>query len=145
MTEARVTNSQKQAVAQRANYCCEYCLSQLRYSPDPFSIEHITPLSRGGLNRMDNLAFACQGCNSRKYTSTTAIDPISGEMVSLYHPRQERWNDHFAWNDDFTRMLGLTPTGRATIESLQLNRDGVVNLRQVLHTIDKHPPSAGLS
>jgi hypothetical protein len=112
----------------------------LRYSPDPFSIEHITPLSRGGLSHLDNLAFSCQGCNSRKYISTTAIDPISGEIVSLYHPRQERWSDHFAWNDDFTLMLGLTPTGRATIENLQLNRDGVVNLRQVLHSIGRHPP-----
>jgi hypothetical protein len=140
MTEDRVTSHQKQTVAQRANYCCEYCLSQLRYSPDPFSIEHIIPLSRGGLSHLDNLAFACQGCNSRKYTSTAAIDPISGETVALYHPRQERWNDHFAWNNDFTLMLGLTPTGRATIENLQLNRAGVVNLRQVLHSAGKHPP-----
>lgn len=140
MSDPRVTTSQKQTIAQRARYCCEYCLSQLRYSPDPFSVEHIIPLARGGSSHLDNLALACQGCNSRKYTSTTAIDPISGEMVSLYHPRQQRWNDHFAWNDDFRLMLGLTPTGRATIEKLQLNREGVVNLRRVLHSIGKHPP-----
>jgi hypothetical protein len=140
MTESRVTASQKQIVAQRAEYCCEYCLSQLRYSPDAFSIEHIIPFSRGGSSHLDNLALSCQGCNNRKYTSITALDPISGETVSLYHPRLQHWDEHFAWNNDFTLILGLTPTGRATVEKLQLNRDGVLNLRRVLHSIGKHPP-----
>jgi hypothetical protein len=36
--------------------------------------------------------------------------------------------------------IGLTPTGRATVERLQLNREGVVNLRRVLRTIGQHPP-----
>lgn len=141
MIDSPVTTRQKRIVAQRANYCCEYCFSQLRYSPDPFSVEHIIPSSQGGSSHLDNLAFACQGCNNHKYTATTAIDPISGKTVPLYHPRQQRWDDNFAWNDDATMMLGLNPTGRATIEKLQVNREGVVNLRRVLHSIDKHPPA----
>ena len=50
-------------------------------------------------------------------------------MVPLYHPRQHRWPDHFAWNEDTTIVIGLTPTGRATVEALRLNRENVVNLR----------------
>lgn len=77
-------------------------------------------------------------------TSTTkqkdAIDPVSGDTVPLYHPRKQRWNNHFAWNDDFTLIIGLTPTGRSTVEALQLNREGVVNLRRVLYAIGEHPP-----
>jgi hypothetical protein len=57
------------------------------------------------------------------------------------HPRQQRWSEHFAWNDDFTIVIGLTPTGRATVETLQLNRDGVVNLRQILYLMGEHPPA----
>jgi hypothetical protein len=140
MSNAPITASQKEIVAQRANFCCEYCFSQLRFSPDPFSIEHIMPQFAGGNHELDNLAFACQGCNGRKYTSTTGIDPISGELAPLYHPRRDNWADHFAWRDDYLYLIGLTPTGRATIEKLALNRNGVVNLRRVLHTIQAHPP-----
>jgi len=91
-------------------------------------------------DHLDNLALACQGCNNRKYSDIDAIDPVSGERVPLFHPRQHQWKDHFAWNDDFTMVIGLTPTGRATIEKLWLNRDGVVNLRHALRSIGAHPP-----
>ena len=74
MSEPRLTAEQKQAVAARAGYCCEYCRSQLRFSPDPFSIEHIVPRVAGGADEDDNLALACQGCNNRKYTSVDASD-----------------------------------------------------------------------
>lgn len=68
-----------------------------------------------------------------------ARDPISGESVPLYHPRQHTWSDHFTWNEDFTLLLGLTPTGRATVEKLHLNRSRVVNLRRVLSSSGEHP------
>jgi hypothetical protein len=60
--------------------------------------------------------------------------------VRLFHPREQRWEAHFAWSDDFTHLLALTPTGRATIAALQLNRSGLVNLRRVLYAIGEHPP-----
>lgn len=69
-----------------------------------------------------------------------AEDPVDGEKVPLFHPRCDRWSDHFAWNADYTLMVGLTPTGRATIEKLQLNRIGVVNLRRVMLIAGLHPP-----
>ncbi len=86
------------------------------------------------------MALSCQGCNNRKYTSVEAIDPVTGETVSLYHPRQQSWTDHFTWNLDYTLILAVTSTGRATIEKLQLNRAGVVNLRRVLRAFGEHPP-----
>jgi hypothetical protein len=101
MSEAALTERQKQAVARRARECCEYCQSQARFSPDPFSVEHIVPRSRGGTDADTNLAWSCQGCNNRKYTSVEALDPVSGETALLYHPRQQRWHEHFAWNEDY--------------------------------------------
>ncbi|MTJ53935.1 HNH endonuclease [Anabaena sp. UHCC 0253] len=141
MSEKRVTSQQKKAVSERANGCCEYCRSQARFAMQPFSIEHILPRSQGGMTSLDNLALSCQGCNNHKYNKTEGIDQISGNVVSIYHPRQQQWNKHFAWNDDFTLVIGLTPTGRATVETLQLNREGVVNLRRVLYAIGEHPPA----
>lgn len=105
-----------------------------------FTVDHITPRSRGGATALLNLAFACQGCNAHKYNKTEGIDPVSGETVPVYHPRRERWREHFAWNSDFTLMIGLSPVGRATVDQLKLNRQGTVNLRRVLHEMGEHPP-----
>lgn len=141
MPDFRLTPHGKEYVAVRAGYCCEYCLSQLLYAPDPFAVDHITPRALGGTNDLNNLAYACLGCNGRKFTATTVIDPVTGLSVALYHPRQHQWAEHFAWNEDFTLLIGLTPIGRATIVRLELNRAGVVNLRRMLQPLGKHPPT----
>lgn len=141
MSNPRISSEQKSIVAQRAGYCCEYCLSQMRYAPDPFAVDHIVPSALGGANDLSNLAYACLGWNGRKFTATTANDPVTGEIAPLYNPRIHQWLDHFGWSTDFTLMIGLTPAGRATIERLQLNRPGVVNLRRMLYQVDQHPPA----
>jgi HNH endonuclease len=140
MPERATTERERRLVRERAGGRCEYCLSPAAYSPDPFATEHIIPRSRGGSHRPANLAFSCQGCNSFKYNSIEAPDPVSGERVSLLHPRRDAWRDHFTWSDDFTEILGLTPTGRATIARLDLNRPEVVNLRRLLILVAQHPP-----
>jgi hypothetical protein len=140
MSEPRLTSEQRKAVAVRAGFRCEYCWSQLRFSPDPFSVEHIIPRATHGTDEMANLALACQGCNGCKYVSTEAIDPVTGRAAPLYNPRRHHWTEHFAWSDDCAHILGLTPIGRATVERLQLNREGVVALRRVLFRAGQHPP-----
>lgn len=140
MSELRLTQQQKEFIRLRAKHCCEYCLSQIKYSPDPFSIEHIVPRSKGGISDDSNLAVACQGCNNFKYNHVQGVDLITGKFASLYHPRKDIWQDHFTWSTDFDEILGITPTGRATVNQLRLNRDGVVNLRKVLRSINQHPP-----
>jgi hypothetical protein len=139
MPEGR--NHRKSLVEERACGTCEYCRSQACFATQSFSVEHIAPLSRGGSDDPENLAFACQGCNSHKYTRIEARDPVTGLMVPLFHPRRDRWRDHFVWSSDFTQVLGSTPTGRATVEALRLNREGLINLRRVLYTMGEHPPA----
>lgn len=141
MNKKRLTKKQKQAVFERARGCCEYCLTQARFNPDPLSIEHVIPRHEGGTTTLDNLALACQACNNHKYANTEAPDPLNGELAPLYHPRKQRWRDHFTWNYDFTLIIGLTPTGRATVEALKLNRNSLINLRQILHEKGEHPPN----
>lgn len=141
MPKNRPTAQQKQAVLKRASGCCEYCRSQACFAMQPFSVEHIEPRQRSGRTTLDNLALACQGCNNYKYTKIEGFDPVSGEIMSLYHPRRQRWRDHFVWNEDFTLIIGLTPTGRATVQTLRLNREGLVNLRRILYEMGEHPPA----
>ena len=125
MSERHVPVELRRSVSDRAKQCCEYCRIQLRYSADSFTLDHITPRSLGGLTSPENLALSCHGCNQHKATRTSGSDPVTDSTVALFHPRTQRWEEHFTWNYDFSLMLGVTPTGRATIAALQLNRTGL--------------------
>ena len=140
MPDRHITTELRQQVSLRAGGYCEYCRSQARYATQSFSVEHILPRAQGGATTMGNLALACQGCNNHKYDKVEVPDPASGEIVPLYHPRRDRWDTHFAWSDDFVLIVGLTPAGRATVVTRFLNRESVVNLRQLLCAIGAHPP-----
>lgn len=132
--------SLKRLVRERASGCCEYCRSLEAFCPEPFSVEHIHPRSKGGETVAENLALSCQGCNNYKYVKTEARDPLTDEMVRLYHPRRDRWYEHFAWHEDYSLVMGLTAVGRTTIAALRLNRPNLVNLRKVLYQAQIHPP-----
>ncbi|MDQ3257715.1 MAG: HNH endonuclease [Acidobacteriota bacterium] len=140
MIRKRLSRKSQLLVRERARGCCEYCLCQEACATERFSVDHIIPLVAGGGSAEDNLALACQGCNGSKYDKTRAIDPTTGQTVPLYHPRKDDWHEHFTWNSDCTLLIGLTPTGRITVEELELNREGVINLRQVMSLAGKHPP-----
>jgi hypothetical protein len=118
---------------------CEYCRSPSDCSNSSFSVEHIEPRARGGSNDDNNLAWACMGCNDRKYTAIDAVDPVSGEIAKLFHPRQQRWDDHFSWTADFTLIVGRSAVGRATVAKLKLNRAELVKLRRILRMAGEHP------
>jgi hypothetical protein len=131
----------RRIVAARAKGYCEYCRCPERFATESFTLEHIQPRARGGKDTLDNLAWSCLGCNSHKYTKTTAVDPMTGGSVPLFNPRQQAWHEHFQWSEDSTHVIGISPTGRATVEALFLNRSGVVNLRRVLTAMALHPPT----
>lgn len=135
-----MTDSERQAVAVRAKLCCEYCQSQQTLSHDDFAVDHIFPRALGGDDELSNLALCCQGCNSRKQDATEGEDPLSGAIVSLFHPRRDVWRHHFAWSADYGRLEGLTSIGRATVIRLDLNRPYLVNLRIALAATSRHPP-----
>lgn len=94
----RISSDFRQRVAERAEHCCEYCRSQAKFVVQSFAVEHIVPLSQGGLTMLDNLALACQGCNNHKYNKQVSIDPANNLPAPLFHPRQQQWHEHFCWN-----------------------------------------------
>lgn len=141
MTKRRIPAKLQQLIKERAFGCCEYCVCPDSHATQTHSYEHIFPEVLGGALTADNLALACQGCNNKKYNKTQAIDPVSGELALLFHPRQDDWHEHFVWSPDCLILIGLTPTGRATVAALALNRPGVINLRSVLIRDRLHPPA----
>ena len=141
MTKHRLPTKLKRLVRQRALGYCEYCISPDFCTTQLHSTEHITPESRGGTSDADNLALACQGCNGSKSNKTQALDPSTRQPAALFHPRHDDWHEHFAWSPNHLYLIGLTPTGRATISALDLNRPGVVRLRRMLLLTREHPPT----
>ena len=121
-----------QQVWQRAGHRCEYCRIPHPHYRLPFQIDHIIARQHGGPTTLDNLATACFHCNRFKGPNIAGIDPASGELVRLFHPRTDLWTDHFRFAD--ARLLCLTPIGRATIKVLAMNVEDLLLLRvELLH------------
>jgi hypothetical protein len=127
-------------VRQRANYLCEYCHTAEQWQYVRFTVDHVVPLMHGGSDTFDNLALACFHCNRHKADKLTAIDPETEEIVPLFNPRQQTWDEHFIWSADGLLILPLTAIGRATVAFLELNRERVVYIRSADVSVDRHPP-----
>jgi hypothetical protein len=103
-----------------------------------FHIEHVMPRGKGGVSDESNLALACPSCNLHKADRTHATAPLHDSPVPLFHPRRDRWREHFAWSA--TRLMGLTPVGRATVEALALNQPRRLRIREAEARFGLFPP-----
>ena len=120
----------RRLVYQRARGRCEYCLQPEITGFSVHENEHIIARKHGGATTADNLALSCPLCNRRKSSDLAAIDPKTGEVVRLFHPRRDRWDEHFHLDDAF--MLPLTAIGRATANLLEFNTTLRVEERKVM-------------
>ena len=110
-------------VAERAEHRCEYCHAPEAIFNLPFEVEHIVPTSRDGLDDVSNLALACRACNLYKSDQQSGIDETTGEVVRLFNPRHDRWNEHICVEPEGGAIRGVTPMGRVTVACLRMNRD----------------------
>ncbi|MBI3329979.1 MAG: HNH endonuclease [Nitrospinae bacterium] len=118
---------------------CAYCRTAESLSVAIYEIEHIIPQGAGGETVLENLCLACPTCNRYKAQRRTAIAPLIGQPAPLFHPQQQPWEDHFTWSADATEIIGLTPTGQATIEALRMNRPPLLRLRRMWVKMGEHP------
>jgi hypothetical protein len=127
-------------VVARAQERCEYCHLPARGQAAQFPIDHIVPRSAGGTTVLENLALACPHCNAYKWAHTHSVDPETGLVVPLFHPRTDRWSEHFRWSRGAPTLLeGITPCGRATVSRLQLNHPNLVVTRGLLRDLGIFP------
>lgn len=132
----------RRRVAETFRHQCAYCRMPRRLIYAPVEVEHIMPKAKGGTDEEENLCLSCSLCNGHKSTKISAIDPLSGASVALYHPRRQKWSDHFAWDDaDRAKIIGLTSYGRATIEALQLNDEDALAFRRLMADLGRYPPT----
>ena len=119
-----------QLVRQRAGNRCEYCRLPQSFSDLRFHVEHIVARQHGGSDSADNLALACPECNFHKCPNLTGIDPDTSHVTPLFHPRRDKWEDHFALMDG--QLVGKTSVGRTTALLLSMNVGDNLRIRQRL-------------
>jgi 5-methylcytosine-specific restriction endonuclease McrA len=85
----------KHGVLKRDQFTCIFCGVQIgeqrggrNYNRADFTVDHIIPRSRGGLNTWSNTACACYYCNQRKGSRTAH----EAGMRLLFEPKRPRVN-----------------------------------------------------
>jgi hypothetical protein len=140
MKSPQISAALRNRVREAAHHRCGYCLSLQRYVMGTLEVEHLVPRAKGGKDAEDNLRLSCSLCNRYKGTQTSAIDALTGTDAPLFNPRHDKWSEHFQWSADGVRIIGLTPTGRATVEALKLNNELAVEVRRNWSVAGWHPP-----
>ena len=120
----------RRLVHERAFGACEYCLAPEATALFEHEVDHIVAEKHGGTTTEDNLALACSTCNLHKGSDIGSLDPLTGELVPLFHPRRERWQEVFHLVG--AEIVARTAAARATVRLLQLNRPDRVAERAVL-------------
>jgi hypothetical protein len=113
--------ARRETVRRRAGRRCEYCHFPDHAADLPFHVEHIIASVHLLDDTLGNLAWACPRCNLRKGTNLATIDPATGVLVEIFHPRTMEWRDHFTIQDGL--VVGNTPCGCGTANLLDMNND----------------------
>ena len=98
---------------------CEYCHLPDSTPPLKHVVDHIIARQHAGPTELENLALCCGRCNQSKGPNIAAIDPQTGALSRLFHPRRDQWHHHFRWQGAI--LIGTTPVGRATASLLAVN------------------------
>jgi hypothetical protein len=126
------------AVRERAGGRCQYCQMHQALQGATFHMEHIVPRVHGGDSVLTNLALACPSCNLHKANRIAAVDPLTRQTVSLFHPLKQRWTEHFRFTG--LEIVGLTAIGRATVSALNFNHARRQQIRAAERSFGLYPP-----
>lgn len=130
MSKAYISAALRALVSDRAHYACEYCLMPGIAVLLSHEVDHIIAEKHGGETNEGNLALACTICNKYKGSDLASVDPLNGEIVRLYNPRQDHWHDHFQIGAG--EIMARSAIGRVTVKLLQMNRPERVAERKLL-------------
>jgi hypothetical protein len=107
----------------------------------PMKFEHLLPLASEGQTTEENLWLSCRRCNEAKGKQIEALAPETANIVALFNPREQWWEEHFRWNNEGTEIIGQTPTGRAKVSALKLNNAMIVVTRRLWVSAGWWPPN----
>ena len=119
MSTVPISAALRRLVVERAQGHREYCLLPAEVAFFPHEVDDIVAVKHGGVSEPENLAFTCWRCNRHKGTDLASLDPETAALTPLFHPRRDRWADHFSLRG--ATLVGVTPVGRTTVRLLQVN------------------------
>ena len=137
MSLGYVSAALRQAVIERAESRCEYCLIRTTEVLLPHQPDHIIAEQHGDETTFDNLALACIHCNRHKGPNIASLDGETGLLTPLFNPRQAIWIEHFTLDEAYIRPL--TAIGRVTVRLLKLNDSERIRARQALIAAGRYP------
>jgi hypothetical protein len=136
-----MTPSLREQVRQRAGDRCEYCRMPQSATELPHEADHIRSVKHTGPTELTNLCWACALCNDYKGSDVAAYVPGTDQLVRLFNPRSDVWDDHFWWEGPLLR--GRTAIAEATIALLKINAHSRVDHRRLLIDEGAFPVRAG--
>ena len=128
----------RRLVRSRAEHRCEYCLIHEDDALLPHEPDHIIATKHRGETTEMNLAWTCFVCNRAKGSDLSSIDIETKQLVRLFNPRIDHWNDHFTLQSD-GRIEPLTEIARVTEFLLHLNRSELLEIRRLLARTSRKP------
>lgn len=128
----------RQAIADRANLLCEYCLIS---EADTFYGCQVS-LKHGGSSELDNLAYACALCNRAKGSDIGSIS-ATGEFTRCFNPRTDHWSEHFSLEGSMIQPL--TTIGEVTARIFGFNDSARLHEREEMIRFNKYPGKAAAS
>jgi hypothetical protein len=122
MSTTYISASLRREVIERSGGCCEYCRIASADQFFAFERDHIIAEKHGGPTLATNLCYSCPDCNAYKGSDIASVDWEHDErVISLFHPRKQKWHEHFSIDYDTGYIEPLTPSGKVTVVLLRLN------------------------
>jgi hypothetical protein len=132
MSKSYISTKLRKLVSDRAQNCCEYCLIPESLTLASHQVDHVIAEKHGGKTTEENLALSCSLCNQAKGSDIASIDSETGDVIRLYNPRQDRWQENFQIEESNGVIYPLTAIGRVTVQLLKINRSACLPYRQML-------------
>jgi hypothetical protein len=132
-----ISEKLRKNIAQRANFCCEYCLIHEDDTYLGFEIDHIISKKHDGKTTLDNLAYTCLNCNRNKGSDIASLTILSKKLTPLFNPRIDKWREHFYIENGY--ILPITDFGEVTVKILKLNSEDYVAERLTLQELNRYP------
>jgi hypothetical protein len=141
MSRTYIPKRLRQRILTESRGLCAYCRTAVAITGARFVMDHIIPEVADGQTVWENLCLACHSCNEFKGVQLSLFDAGTDQEVSLFHPREQVWSEHFAWSQDGSEIIGLTAVGRITIMALNMNHFDIVLARKRWTAVGWHPPN----
>ncbi len=137
-----ISEELRRTVMARADYICEYCLLTADDVYFRHQMDHIISVKHSGPTEADNLACACFLCNNSKGSDLGSIYWPTRQLTRFYHPRIDRWAEHFQL--DGAMIQPLTDIGEVTALILIFNAEDRLAERRILLGNGKYPSAAAM-